>query len=127
MKTARLFGWLTLALIPLLAGCEDDGYVAADYTVVAYDLPRYEYHVTVSVTDAWGFPVTFAGVELVVADIPEYAVYGTTDHYGMCSFWIDAPAGTVVSVFVDAHPFGSDYFTVITDAYSSDMYVDVRL
>ena len=66
-------------------------------------------------------------VEFVVADIPEYSVYSTTDHHGMSHFWIEAPPGTLVSVFVDGFPYGSDFVTVFTDEYTTDIYVDVRL
>jgi len=136
MKTARFLGYAILALLPLMTGCEDDGYIAAEYVVydetgdyaaISYDSYRQEYHVAVSVADAWGFPLSYAGVELVVADAPSYSVYGTTDHYGICDFWIEAPPGVVLSVFVDDYVYGSDYFTVVTDPYATDLFIDVSL
>ena len=81
----------------------------------------------VSVVDAWGFPLTGAAVDVVVADIPEYSVYSTTDPHGMSHFWIEAPPGTLVSVFVDGFPYGSDHVTLFTDEYTTDIYVDVTL
>jgi len=127
MKTVRFFACSILALLPLLTGCEDEGHYTVDYAAIAYDPLRQEYHVAVSVADSWGFPLTYAGVELVVADVPGYSVYGTTDRFGICDFWIEAPPGVVLSVFVDGYVFGSDYFTVVTDPYAVDLFIDVRL
>ena len=137
MKTSIIALSLMLLAMPWMTGCEGEShgsveyveYGESEYAAVSVDYApvRYDYFVRVAVYDPWGYPLPSADVEVVVADVPEYSVYSTTDGYGLCDFWVEVTPGVVLSVFVDDYEFGGNYVSVVTDEITTEYHIDVRL